>query len=225
MPDQRIVNFEGKTQAFPADATDAEISAALNAIPAANAASVPKAKTWTDWAVDKIPAVGATAGGIIGGVAGAGAGGIGGVPGAAVGAGLGGAAGEAAKQLINRARGAEAPQTATDAALAIGKEGAIDAATTGAVGAAGKALRPVAGTVLQRVGAQMESPSTLRQLAGQGVSAAGRAIDSANAPAAAKMSLNSADYLKIQQLKAIGVSEGEAVSKVWNQKVAALLRQ
>lgn len=35
-------------QYFPADATDAEISAALNAIPAANAASVPKARTWSD---------------------------------------------------------------------------------------------------------------------------------------------------------------------------------
>lgn len=46
MADPRVVNFEGKTQIFPADATDAEISAALNAIPAANAKDVPKAKTW-----------------------------------------------------------------------------------------------------------------------------------------------------------------------------------
>lgn len=43
----RIINFEGKTQSFPDDATDAEISAALNAIPASNAKDVPKAKTWT----------------------------------------------------------------------------------------------------------------------------------------------------------------------------------
>lgn len=47
MADQRLVTFEGKTQAFPADATDAEISAALNAIPESNAAAAPKAKTWT----------------------------------------------------------------------------------------------------------------------------------------------------------------------------------
>lgn len=43
----RIINFEGKTQSFPDDATDAEISAALNAIPVSNAKDVPKAKTWT----------------------------------------------------------------------------------------------------------------------------------------------------------------------------------
>lgn len=43
---QRIVNFEGKPQVFPADFTDAEISAALGAIPAANAPNAPKAKTW-----------------------------------------------------------------------------------------------------------------------------------------------------------------------------------
>ncbi len=47
MADQRLVTFEGKTQAFPADATDAEISAALNAIPASNAKDVPQANTWT----------------------------------------------------------------------------------------------------------------------------------------------------------------------------------
>lgn len=47
MPDPRVVNFEGKTQVFPADATDAEISSALNAIPSANSAAVPSAKTWS----------------------------------------------------------------------------------------------------------------------------------------------------------------------------------
>lgn len=51
MPD-RVVNFEGKTQVFPADATDAEISAALNAIPESNAASVPSAKTWSTPAIN-----------------------------------------------------------------------------------------------------------------------------------------------------------------------------
>lgn len=51
MPD-RVVNFEGKTQVFPSDATDAEISAALNAIPESNAASVPSAKTWSTPAID-----------------------------------------------------------------------------------------------------------------------------------------------------------------------------
>jgi hypothetical protein len=48
MPEPRRVEFGGKIQEFPADATDAEISAALNAIPASNASAVPQAKTWAD---------------------------------------------------------------------------------------------------------------------------------------------------------------------------------
>lgn len=43
----KLVTFEGKTHAFPNDFTDADISAALGAIPAANASASPKAKTWT----------------------------------------------------------------------------------------------------------------------------------------------------------------------------------
>lgn len=46
MPDTQTVMFEGEPNVFPADFTEAEISAALGAIPAANAASAPKAKTW-----------------------------------------------------------------------------------------------------------------------------------------------------------------------------------
>lgn len=46
MPDTQTVMFEGKPNVFPADFTEAEISAALGAIPAANAAQAPKAKTW-----------------------------------------------------------------------------------------------------------------------------------------------------------------------------------
>ncbi len=133
----RIVNFEGKSQSFPDDATDAEISAVLNAIPATNTAQSPKARTWTDMAVDALPAAGAAVGGTVGGIGGTAFGmGFGGVPGAAAGAGLGGATGEAAKQLLNRLRGADAPATSGEAAAAIGKQGAIDAATTGAMGAA-----------------------------------------------------------------------------------------
>lgn len=47
MAEPRIVYVEGKPATFPADATDAEISAALGAIPASNAAHAPAAKTWT----------------------------------------------------------------------------------------------------------------------------------------------------------------------------------
>lgn len=61
------------------------------------------------------------AGGVIGGLAGAG---VASIPLAA----LGGAAGEAFKQINNRLMGNEAPATSMDAAKAIGKEGAIQAA-------------------------------------------------------------------------------------------------
>lgn len=112
-----------------------------------------KAPSWTDRAVGALPALGATAGGVIGGIGGTVAGmGIGGIPGAAGGAGLGGAAGEAAKQLINRARGAEAPNTSAEAARMIGKEGAIDAASTGVMGAIGSKLVPAATTGLMDYG-------------------------------------------------------------------------
>lgn len=47
MADTKVVMFEGKKAIFPADATDAEISSALGAIPASNAGQVPTAKTWT----------------------------------------------------------------------------------------------------------------------------------------------------------------------------------
>lgn len=43
---EKIVDFDGKRISFPSDATDAEISAALKAIPASNAAQAPAAKTW-----------------------------------------------------------------------------------------------------------------------------------------------------------------------------------
>jgi hypothetical protein len=53
-PKTQTVIFDGKPNVFPADFTEAEISAALGAIPAANAKDVPQAKTWTwkDAAID-----------------------------------------------------------------------------------------------------------------------------------------------------------------------------
>lgn len=47
MPDPKLVEFEGKTIEFPPDASEAEISAALGAIPRVNAPNAPKAKTWS----------------------------------------------------------------------------------------------------------------------------------------------------------------------------------
>jgi hypothetical protein len=131
-PAARLVRGpDGVVHQFPADATDAEISNALSA-PPVTARGKP-ARSWTDLAVDTLPAAAGTLGGIVGGIGGTVAGmGVGGVPGAVGGAALGGAAGEALKQLINRARGAEAPATPFDAAKGIATQGAVQGASEAA---------------------------------------------------------------------------------------------
>lgn len=130
MPDPRLIKTpDGKIHSFPADATDDEITTALNAPPPTARGPV-KAYSWTDYAVDALPSVGGGVGGLIGGVGGTAFGlGVGGVPGAVGGAALGGAAGEAVKQLVNRVRGAAAPTTPFDAASSIGTQGAVQGAS------------------------------------------------------------------------------------------------
>jgi hypothetical protein len=132
---RRVQGPDGITHEFPDDATDEEISEALST-PPSSARGKPE-RTWTDTAVDALPTLGGAAGGILGGLGGAAFGlGFGGVPGAVGGATLGGAAGEAFKQLINRARGADAPETMTDAATDIGVQGGVQ----GALEATGQAI-------------------------------------------------------------------------------------
>jgi outer membrane lipoprotein SlyB len=90
----------------------------------------PPAPTLIDRAVDALPTLGGLTGGVVGGIGGTAFGvGVGGVRGAVGGATLGGAFGESARQLVNRARGAAAPATATDAALRIGQAGAREGAS------------------------------------------------------------------------------------------------
>lgn len=103
-------------------------------------------RTWTDTAVDALPAVGGAVGGIVGGLGGTAFGlGFGGVPGAIGGATFGGGTGEATRQLVQHWRGKEksAPQTDTEAALDIGKEGLIQGAMEGA----GQAVMPIVNKV------------------------------------------------------------------------------
>lgn len=98
-------------------------------------------RTWTDVAVDALPAVGGALGGIVGGIGGTVAGmGVGGVPGAIGGATLGGGAGEAMRQLVNRARGVEAPDTPLEAAKDIGVAGAVNGALEGVGATVGPAI-------------------------------------------------------------------------------------
>lgn len=137
---RRVKTPDGVTHSFPDDATDQEISEALST-PPATARGKP-ARSWTDTAVDLLPAVGGTVGGIVGGIGGTAFGmGVGGVPGAMGGAALLGGAGEGAKQLINRARGAsDVPTSATDAAGDIALQGGVQGALEGVGAAVGPAL-------------------------------------------------------------------------------------
>jgi len=88
-----------------------------------------------DTVVDALP----VAGGAVGGAVGA-------IPGAA----LGGAAGAAAKQLINRARGRNAPGTMAEAAGDIAGSAAINAAGEGVGVAAGKLMPPAASWLMEK---------------------------------------------------------------------------
>lgn len=112
--------------------------------------SAPRPRTWTDTAVDALPMAGGAVGGIVGGIGGTVLGmGMGGAPGAIGGAALGGGAGEAARQLINRARGAEAPATSGQAAADIGIQGGVQGALEGAGQAIPAALK-AGGTAIYR---------------------------------------------------------------------------
>lgn len=138
---RRVKGPDGIVRNFPDDATDQEISEALGTPPATPRGQ--HERTWTDTAVDALPAIGGTLGGVVGGIGGTAFGmGVGGVPGAVGGAALGGGAGEAAKQLINRARGAEAPTSATEAAGDIALQGGVQ----GAAELAGAGVAQVAKT-------------------------------------------------------------------------------
>jgi len=104
----------------------------------------PAPRTWTDTAVDALPAVGGMVGGALGSLSGIPTLGLGTVPGAITGATILGGGGEAARQLINRARGREAPSTPTEAATGIGLQGGAQGLMEGA----GQAAMPI----LERAG-------------------------------------------------------------------------
>lgn len=143
---RRVQGPDGVTHEFPDDATDAEISAALDSqqqpSAAAAATPAPAGRTWTDTLTDWLPAVGGTVGGIVGTAAGP--------MGTLGGAGLGAAAGEAYKELINRARGAAAPATPTAAAAQIATSGVTQGVAPELVGmGVGRAMSAVAPRIMQ----------------------------------------------------------------------------
>lgn len=132
MPDKIIDIPNVGSIAFPDSMSAADMNAAAAKLYKDANPSHPPADpqhSWVDTAVNWIPAVAGGIGGVVGGIGGTVAGvGVGGVPGAIGGAAVGGAAGEAAKQLINRARGAQAPATPLEAAKDIGVQGAVQGA-------------------------------------------------------------------------------------------------
>jgi len=116
---------DGGIAEFPDDVPETEIERALSE-------SEPEKRTWTDTAVDSLPLVGGSVGGLLGMA--------GGPVGAAGGAALGGAGGEAWKQNINRMRGKKAPGSMGEAATDIGVSGAVQGASEAAGGLIGKGL-------------------------------------------------------------------------------------
>lgn len=149
MPKYQIELSDGRKFEVEADAepTEQDVLGAIGGAPmASHDAAAPAARTWTDTAVDALPTLGGAAGGIIGGIGGTVAGmGVGGVPGAVGGAALGGGFGEAAKQLVNRARGMQAPGTMGEAAKDIGIQGGIQGAAELAGAGIGKGAQYVGG--------------------------------------------------------------------------------
>lgn len=126
------------TQAAPVEAEDdfATWRASRQASPAAPSQGE---RTWTDTAVDALPAIGGFAGGIAGALGGGlPTFGLGAVGGGVAGATVFGGAGEALRQTINRIRGKEAPGTSAEAALDIVKAGGFEGGAQAVGGAAGK---------------------------------------------------------------------------------------
>lgn len=151
--DRQVRGPDGTIHVFPDDATDQEISAALDAAPADAMKKAPpntKRRTWTDTAIDLLPAAGGAIGGIVGGIGGTVAGmGVGGLPGAIGGATVGGAAGEGFRQAIQTARGVEAPRTTGQALTGIGQQAALQGGAEAVGGAVGTALRPIGAALMQ----------------------------------------------------------------------------
>lgn len=100
--------------------------------------------------VEALPAVGGGIGGVVGGIGGTVLGlGVGGAPGAIGGAALGGAAGEAARQNIRRLQGLDAPTSPSEAAVEMGREGAIQGAAQAAGAAVGAGMTRAAPWLMQ----------------------------------------------------------------------------
>lgn len=141
MPDRVVQGPDGITHRFPADATDDEISAVLNAGPRSPDVPATKKRTWTDTAVDALPAVGGAVGGLLGATTG---------PLTAVaGAGAGGMVGTRAKQYVKALRGDEALPPAGQAIADMGKEALMQGGAEATGGLIGKGMAKAGSWLMQ----------------------------------------------------------------------------
>ncbi len=193
---EKVIDIPGVGNiAFPSHMTPDQINAAAAKLyQDANPKHPPTAKehSWVDTATDWLPAAAGAAGGIIGGIGGTVAGmGVGGVPGAVGGAAVGGMAGEAARQLMSRWRGRESPTSATDAAMGIAGQGAMQGGAELVGGALVKgaqaagpalmqsALKPAYKTVEKAV-KNVEMPRVVKTLLDEGVNVTSGGIGKIN---------------------------------------------
>jgi hypothetical protein len=157
VPDYTIRDPQsGKTLTVRGDSPPSEqeleqLFSSVNGPAQAAAPQASKPRTWTDTAVDALPAIGGTVGGIVGGIGGTVAGfGVGGVPGAVGGAAVGGAGGEAVRRTVNQLRGTmPVDATAGQTLGAIGQEAAIQGGAEALGGAVTKGASAL-GTAVYR---------------------------------------------------------------------------
>ena len=176
---QRHRGPDGTIHVFPDDATDDQIVAVLGGSSAPNTPAKPE-RTWTDTAVDALPAAGGMVGSLIGGGKWN--------PLGATGAALGGGFGEASRQLINRVRGAEAPDTMGEAASDIAEQAAIQSGLQLGGRAVIKGVQRIApalvdaGKALTGAAVSREMPITGQVLKGWDKARTARAVSEVDAP-------------------------------------------
>ncbi len=229
----RLVQTPEGVQEFPADATDVEISAALNAIPSANVPPKAKARTWADVgkdvarsAANALPAIG----GIVGGaVSGGGTLGTATIPGVALGVG----AGRGLRDLITESTGLEEPTTPTSKAARIALDTGTAAATQAVLPGAIEAIRTPVKTMSEAaVTFRNTLPPAIRALLPklEGLKAPTAAAPIMQRPAwqnrgaapvaaADKVKLSALDMTRIKYLVDQGIPQGDAYRTIVNLKV------
>lgn len=223
-----VVGPDGHVTYFPVDATDAEVSAYLKAIPVANAPHAPKARTWSDFgkdlaigALNTLPAIGAVAGGAVATMPGVT------LPAAAFGAGLGAGLGRGARDLIAEGVGLEKPTGVVQKGARIAGDIALTAMTPGVVEAAKTPLRTLSEAAVTfrkslppAVQYLLPSLDALALPADKYAGSMGTLTKPTGGPVVAdKFHLTAVDVKRVKLLIEQGIKESEAVKTILNLKV------